>query len=73
MKNISVTFGCIRFIDSYRFLSDSLDKLVKNLDMDDFKILKKNFLTNGNISIKNQPIYMNTLIVSMIIKNLLII
>ena len=27
---ISVTYGCIRFFDSYRVLSDSLDKLVKN-------------------------------------------
>ena len=34
---------CIRFIDSYGFLSESLDKLVKNLDEDDFKILKKEF------------------------------
>ena len=34
---------CIIFIDSYRFLSESLDKLVKNLDKDDFEILKKEF------------------------------
>ena len=40
---ISVRYGCIRNIDSYRFLSESLDKLVKNLDEDDFKILKKEF------------------------------
>ena len=40
---ISVTYGCIRFIDSYRFLSESLDKLVKNLDEDDLKIFKKEF------------------------------
>ena len=38
----SVTYGCIRFIDSYRSLSESWDKLVKNLD-DDFKLLKKGF------------------------------
>ena len=38
---ISVTYGCIRFIDSYRFLSESLDKLVKSLDSDDFIILNK--------------------------------
>ena len=38
---ISITYGCIRFIDSYRFLSSGLDSLVKNLDEDDFKILKK--------------------------------
>ena len=40
---IAVKYGCIRFIDSYRFLSDSLDELVKNLDEHDFKILKKDF------------------------------
>ena len=40
---ISVTYGCIRFIDSYRFLSSGLDSLVRNLDEDDFKILKKEF------------------------------
>ena len=40
---ISVIYECIRFIDSYRFLSDSLDKIVKNLDVDDFKISKKDF------------------------------
>ena len=40
---ISVRYGCIRFIDIYRFLSKSSDKLVKNLDEDDFKILKKEF------------------------------
>ena len=43
---ISVTYGCIRFIDSYRFLSCGLDSLVKNLDEDDFKILKKEFPDN---------------------------
>ena len=40
---IAVKYGCIMFIESYRFLSESLDKLVKNLDEDDFKILKKEF------------------------------
>ena len=45
-EHISVTYGCIRFIDSYRFLSESLDNLVKNLDVDDFKILKKEFPDN---------------------------
>ena len=28
---ISVTYGCIRFIDSYKILSSSLDSLVKTL------------------------------------------
>ena len=40
---ILVKYGCIRFIDSYRFLSESLDKLVENLDEDNFEILKKKF------------------------------
>ena len=40
---IAVKYGCIRFVDSYRFLSESLDKVVKILVEDDFKILKKVF------------------------------
>ena len=40
---ITVKYGCIRFIDSYRFLSENLDKLVKNLNENDFEILKKEF------------------------------
>ena len=43
---ISVTYGCIRFLDSYRFLSISLDGLVKHLKEDDFKVLKKMFHDN---------------------------
>ena len=39
----TVKYGCTRFVDSYRFLSESLDKLVKKLDVDDFSILKKDF------------------------------
>ena len=48
----SVTYGCSRSIDSYRLLSMSLDELVKNLNEDDFNLLKKNFLTNCNIQLK---------------------
>ena len=39
----SINYGCIRFIDSYRFLSNSLNKLVKSSDVDDFVFLKKEF------------------------------
>ena len=38
-----MTYGCIRFIDSYRFLSGSLDSILKNLHKDDFNVLKKEF------------------------------
>ena len=37
---ISITYGCIRFIDSYRFLSSGLDSLVKTLVDNSNKTLK---------------------------------
>ena len=37
---ISVTYGCIRFIDNYRFLSSGLDSLVKTLVDNSRKTLK---------------------------------
>ena len=37
---ISVTYGCIRFIDSYRFLSSGLDSLVNTLVDNSHKTLK---------------------------------
>ena len=40
---ISVSYGCIRFIDSYRFLQSGLDGLIKTLHEDDLIILKKEF------------------------------
>ena len=38
---ISVTYGCIIFIDDYRFLSRSLDSLVKTLVDNSNKTLEK--------------------------------
>ena len=37
----SVIYGCNRFSESYRFLSSSLNKLVKKLIEDDFVVSKK--------------------------------
>ena len=37
---ISVTYGCIRFIDSYRFLSSGLDSLIKTLVNNSHKTLE---------------------------------
>ena len=37
---ISVTYGCIRFIDSYQFLSSSLDSLVDTIVDENNKTLK---------------------------------
>ena len=39
-KYISVKYGCIKFTDTYRFLSSSLDKLVKTLVDNSHKTLK---------------------------------
>ena len=39
-KYISVKYGCIKFIDTYRFLSSSSDKLVKTLVDNSHKTLK---------------------------------
>ena len=44
---ISISYGCIRFIDSYRFLSSSLDGLVKTVD--ELTILKREFPDNWEL------------------------
>ena len=46
---LSVKYGRIRFIDSYRFLIVGLDGLVRTLDINHLEILNKRFLENWNI------------------------
>ena len=57
---ISVTYGCIRFIDSYRFLSGSLDSLVRTLVDNSNKTLKslKNEIVDNDeiLNIVNESI-----------------
>ena len=40
---ISILYECIRFTDSYRFLSSCLEDLGKNFENDGFKVWKKEF------------------------------
>ena len=50
---ISVTYGCIRFIDIYRFLSSSFDTLVRTMvdkNQKTFKNLNKKIVDNDEIS-----------------------
>ena len=41
-RYLSVSLGCLRFIDSFQFMSTSLEKLVANLDSEHFYQMRKN-------------------------------
>ena len=47
----------LSFIDSFQFLSSSLDSLVKNLNKDDFKYLSEEFDNNNVLDLVKQKRY----------------
>ena len=47
----------LSFIDSFQFLSSSLDSLVKNLNKDDFKYLSQEFDNNNVLDLVKQKRY----------------
>ena len=58
-KHISVTYVCIRFTDSYRFLSDSLDKVTNSfieIKHKSLKTFKEQFPENFNILTETEEI-----------------
>ena len=53
---MSVNYGCIKFLDSMRFQTDSLEKLTESLKNDDYIHLKKHF-PNHWMLLKNKLAY----------------
>ena len=53
---MSVNYGCIKFLDSMRFQTDSLEKLTESLKDDDYIHLKKHF-PNHWMLLKNKLAY----------------
>ena len=47
----------LSFIDSFQFLSSSLDSLVKNVSQDDFEHLSQNFYNNVLDLVKQKGFY----------------
>ena len=54
---MSFTINKLRFIDSFQFLSSSLDSLVKNLGVHDFEYLSQEFDNNVLDLVKQKGVY----------------
>ena len=55
MENyVSVQVGCLRFLNSYRFLSTNLDKLVKSINS--FPIMDENGFYVGASQLRDQKL-----------------
>ena len=52
---VSVQVGCLRFLDSYRFLSTTLDKFVKSIDS--FPVMQENGLDDELFKQKLAQLY----------------
>ena len=50
---MSVNYGCVKFLDSMRFQTDSLEKLTESLKDDDYIHLKRNFPNHWMLLKKN--------------------
>ena len=48
---ISFQFGCLRFLDSFRFLQSSLDNITKSMTDDDFKITRQFYPDNDDFKL----------------------
>lgn len=51
-KFISFSVGHLRFIDSFQFLSASLEKLVSNLEKVHFKLMREHFKQNTDLLLR---------------------
>ena len=57
LKNLSLTVGQLKFIDSFQFTSKGLDVLVKSLAEDEFMYLRESCTSNHFGLIRRKGLY----------------